>query len=82
MWTSAEQGEGSPVTFYERYGLKRTGDFHGNEILLRLEISWQTRRATVRRRSLRQRDPTSWSGSSVNGSTLSSPLLAPSCSTS
>jgi diamine N-acetyltransferase len=39
MWTSAEQGEGSPVTFYERYGLKRTGDFHGNEILLRLEIS-------------------------------------------
>jgi len=39
MWTSAGQGEGSPVTFYERYGFKRTGDFHGNEILLRLEIS-------------------------------------------
>lgn len=39
MWTSAGQGEGSPVTFYERYGFKRTGDSHGNEILLRLEIS-------------------------------------------
>jgi diamine N-acetyltransferase len=39
MWTSVGQGEGSPVTFYERYGFKRTGDFHGNEILLRLEIS-------------------------------------------
>ena len=39
MWTSAGQGEGSPVTFYERYGFKRTGDLHGDEILLRLEIS-------------------------------------------
>jgi diamine N-acetyltransferase len=39
MWTSVGQGEGSLVTFYERYGFKRTGDFHGNEILLRLEIS-------------------------------------------
>jgi diamine N-acetyltransferase len=39
MWTSVGQGEGSPVTFYERYGFKRTRDFHGNEILLRLEIS-------------------------------------------
>jgi diamine N-acetyltransferase len=39
MWTSAGQGAGSPVTFYERYGFKRTGDFHGGEILLRLEIS-------------------------------------------
>ena len=38
MWTSIGQGEGSPVTFYERYGFKRTGDFHGNEIVLRLEI--------------------------------------------
>jgi hypothetical protein len=37
MWTSAGQGEGSPVPFYERYGFRRTG-FHGNEILLRLEI--------------------------------------------
>jgi hypothetical protein len=38
MWTSAREGEGSPVTFYERYGFKRTGDSHGNEIMLRLEI--------------------------------------------
>jgi diamine N-acetyltransferase len=39
MWTSAGQGEGSPITFYERYGFKRTGDLHGDEILLRLAIS-------------------------------------------
>ena len=39
MWTSAGHGEGSPVTFYERYGFKRTGDRHAEEILLRLEIS-------------------------------------------
>lgn len=39
MWTSTGQGEGSPVTFYERYGFKRTGDLHGNEVLLRLKIS-------------------------------------------
>ena len=39
MWTSAGRGVGSPVTFYEQYGFKRTGDSHGNEILLRLEIS-------------------------------------------
>jgi diamine N-acetyltransferase len=39
MWTSAGQGEGSPVTFYERYGFERTGDVHGDEILLRLAIS-------------------------------------------
>ena len=39
MWTSVGQDVGSPVTFYERYGFKLTGDFHGNEILLRLEIS-------------------------------------------
>lgn len=38
MWTSAGQGEGSPVTFYERYGFRRTGDLHADEILLRLEI--------------------------------------------
>jgi diamine N-acetyltransferase len=39
MWTSAGQGEGSPVPFYERYGFKPTGDAHGSETLLRLEIS-------------------------------------------
>jgi diamine N-acetyltransferase len=39
MWTSAGQGEGGRVTLYERYGFKRTGNSHSNEILLRLEIS-------------------------------------------
>jgi hypothetical protein len=39
MWTSAGQGEGSPVTFHERCGFKPTGDIHGNETLLRLGIS-------------------------------------------
>ena len=39
MWTSVRDGEGSPVTFYERYGFKQTGELHDNEILLRLEIS-------------------------------------------
>lgn len=38
MWTSTGQGEGSPVTFYERYGFERTGELHGDEIMLRLEI--------------------------------------------
>jgi diamine N-acetyltransferase len=39
MWTSAVPGDGSPVPFYERYGFERTGALHGDEILLRLEIS-------------------------------------------
>jgi diamine N-acetyltransferase len=39
MSTSAGQGDGSPVTFYERYGFERTGELHGDEIMLRLEIS-------------------------------------------
>ena len=39
IWTSVAQGEGSPFTFYERYGFKRTGDLHSDEVLLRLEIS-------------------------------------------
>src|SRR5689334_16527574 len=39
MLTSAGQGEGSPVTFYERYGFVRTGALHGDEIELRLELS-------------------------------------------
>jgi diamine N-acetyltransferase len=38
MWTSSGQGEGSPITFYERYGFTPSGDPHGDEILLRLEI--------------------------------------------
>ena len=39
MWTSAGQGDGSPVTFYERYGFERTGDIVFDEILLRLALS-------------------------------------------
>jgi diamine N-acetyltransferase len=39
LTTSAGQGEGSPITFYERYGFERTGDvvFDG-EVLLRLKL--------------------------------------------
>jgi diamine N-acetyltransferase len=37
--TSAGQGEGSPVAFYERYGFTRTEDLHGDEIMLRLNIT-------------------------------------------
>ena len=39
MWTSAGQGDGSPVTFYERYGFERTGEIvFDDEDLLRLEL--------------------------------------------
>jgi len=39
LWTSAGQGDGSPVTFYERYGFERTGDIvFDDEILLRLAL--------------------------------------------
>jgi RimJ/RimL family protein N-acetyltransferase len=37
--TSAGQGDGSPIAFYERYGFKRTGDIvFDDEVLLRLEL--------------------------------------------
>jgi diamine N-acetyltransferase len=37
--TSAGQGEGSPVAFYERYGFERTGDVvFADEQLLRLRL--------------------------------------------
>jgi len=40
MWTSAGQGDGSPLPFYERYGFERTGDLvFDNEILLRFPLS-------------------------------------------
>jgi diamine N-acetyltransferase len=39
MWTSTAEGQGSPVTFYERFGFERTGEVHGGELLLRLKIS-------------------------------------------
>lgn len=36
--TSAGQGDGSPIGFYERYGFERTGQMHGGEVLLRLRL--------------------------------------------
>jgi GNAT superfamily N-acetyltransferase len=39
MRTSAGQGEGSPIPFYERYGFRRTGDIvFDNEVLLELDL--------------------------------------------
>jgi diamine N-acetyltransferase len=39
MWTSAGEGEGSPIPFYERYGFERTGDIvFDEEVLLRLRL--------------------------------------------
>ena len=39
MWTSAGQGEGSPIPFYERYGFVQTGDVvFADEVLLRLAL--------------------------------------------
>ena len=39
MSTSAGEGVGSPIGFYERYGFERTGERHAGEVMLRLEIS-------------------------------------------
>jgi diamine N-acetyltransferase len=37
--TSAGEGDGSPITFYERYGFERTGEIvFDNEALLRLKL--------------------------------------------
>ena len=36
--TSAGQGDGSPITFYERYGFERTGEVAYDEVLLRLKL--------------------------------------------
>ena len=38
IWTSAGQGEGSPIPFYERYGFEQTGELDEDEIKLRLTI--------------------------------------------
>jgi diamine N-acetyltransferase len=39
VWTSAGEGAGSPIPFYERYGFERTGEIvFGDEILLRLAL--------------------------------------------
>jgi hypothetical protein len=38
--TSAGQGDGSPIGFYERYGFRRTGDIvFDDEVLLRLDLA-------------------------------------------
>ena len=43
MWTSAGQGDGSPVTFYEKYGFERTGEIvFDDEVLLRLTLKPST----------------------------------------
>jgi diamine N-acetyltransferase len=40
MWTTAGEGDGSPIPFYERYGFVRTGDIvFDNEVLLRLDLT-------------------------------------------
>ena len=38
MSTSAGQGEGSPIAFYERYGFERTGEVSDDEVVLRLRL--------------------------------------------
>jgi len=40
MWTSAGDGAGGPIPFYERYGFVRTGDIvFDDEVLLRLDLT-------------------------------------------
>jgi diamine N-acetyltransferase len=39
LTTSAGQGEGSPIAFYERYGFERTGEVDEGEVVLRLAMS-------------------------------------------
>ena len=36
--TSAGQGDGSPISFYERYGFERTGEIRFDEVMLRLKL--------------------------------------------
>ena len=47
MWTSAGEGEGSPIPFYERYGFVRDGvhedDDGSGEIMLRLDLARDAR---------------------------------------
>jgi diamine N-acetyltransferase len=38
LTTSAGQGDGSPIAFYERYGFERTGEVVHGEVLLRLRL--------------------------------------------
>jgi diamine N-acetyltransferase len=44
IWTSAGQGDGSPIPFYEHYGFERTGKIvFEDEILLRLPLDRRRR---------------------------------------
>ena len=37
--TCAGEGDGSPITFYERYGFEKTGEIvFGDEVLLQLKL--------------------------------------------
>jgi diamine N-acetyltransferase len=36
--TSAGQGEGSPISFYEQCGFKRTGEIRSDEVMLQLTL--------------------------------------------
>jgi diamine N-acetyltransferase len=38
MWTSATEGEGGPLPFYERYGFVRQGRTSWGEVMLRLDL--------------------------------------------
>lgn len=39
LWTSAGQGDGSPIGFYEAYGFEQTGEIvFDDEVLLRLKL--------------------------------------------
>jgi diamine N-acetyltransferase len=38
MWTSATEGDGSPIPFYERYGFVRQGKTSWGEVMLRLDL--------------------------------------------
>jgi diamine N-acetyltransferase len=38
LTTSAGQGDGSPIAFYERYGFERTGEASDGEVVLRLRL--------------------------------------------
>ena len=39
LHTSAGEGDGSPITFYERYGFERSGDVSEGEVPLQLRLS-------------------------------------------
>jgi diamine N-acetyltransferase len=39
LTTSAGQGDGSPIVFYERYGFERTGEVSDDEVVLRLRLA-------------------------------------------